>query len=65
MHVFDNIQCGAFHLPSCNDCEGGITGFIWRCTLCFGLSLCTSCYMSDLHGTSHPFIRYETHLYNG
>ena len=47
----------------CAGCkEKPICGVRFQCTTCSGsgIDLCTKCYMSDKHDTSHTFARYDT-----
>ncbi|XP_071500480.1 E3 ubiquitin-protein ligase MIB2-like [Diadema antillarum] len=39
----------------CNKPE--IQGLRWRCTECYGIDLCTDCYMGDKHDIRHVFMR--------
>ncbi|XP_072174724.1 uncharacterized protein [Diadema setosum] len=50
--VHNKIWC-----DGCNKSE--IQGFRWRCTECYGIDLCTDCYMGDKHDIRHVFMRVE------
>ena len=44
-------------------CDGcgydGVTGMRWKCVKCYDFDLCSLCYMTGKHDTSHPFQRYD------
>ncbi|XP_071500944.1 uncharacterized protein [Diadema antillarum] len=46
----------------CNKSE--IQGFRWRCTECYGIDLCTDCYMDDKHDIRHVFMRVRCSNYS-
>ncbi|KAM7139423.1 E3 ubiquitin-protein ligase MIB2 isoform 1-T4 [Macrochelys suwanniensis] len=60
--LYDNAQIGVRHPNIICDCckKHGIRGMRWKCKVCFDYDLCTQCYMSNKHDTSHAFERYET-----
>ncbi|XP_063969456.1 E3 ubiquitin-protein ligase MIB2-like [Lytechinus pictus] len=42
----------------CDGCNvDEIRGIRWRCTECYAIDLCTTCYMNDEHDLSHVFMR--------
>lgn len=51
--VYQSARCRACH----SSCIGGMR---WKCAECINYDLCTSCYFSDCHRTSHAFLRYTT-----
>ncbi|CAL1544053.1 unnamed protein product, partial [Lymnaea stagnalis] len=59
--AYDNGPCGVFHPNTvCSGCEeNGIEGFRWKCSECEEVNLCSSCYHSNKHSTSHPFLRFD------
>lgn len=60
--VLDNATIGVRHEHStCDECsENGIVGMLWSCVTCSDFDLCSLCYFSDRHDTSHQFTRSET-----
>ncbi|CAL1537012.1 unnamed protein product, partial [Lymnaea stagnalis] len=61
--AIDNLEQGEYYyLNNCEHCrERGFAGYKWSCSVCPGYSLCSPCYMSDKHDTSHTFFRFEPH----
>lgn len=61
LRIIDNAPAGVKHpnivCDGCNQC--GIMGIHWKCEQCPDYDLCTECYMSDIHDTSHVFQRFE------
>ncbi|CAL1535859.1 unnamed protein product [Lymnaea stagnalis] len=62
LHVLDSGPCGVKHdTVNCHSCkQAGIVGMRWTCSQCGHVNLCTECYMSDKHDTSHEFIRRDS-----
>ncbi|KAJ1522563.1 hypothetical protein ONE63_001749 [Megalurothrips usitatus] len=61
LRIIDNAPSGVKH-PNivCDGCtQGEIMGIHWKCENCPDYDLCTECYMSDKHDTSHMFQRFE------
>ncbi|XP_013397887.1 E3 ubiquitin-protein ligase MIB2 isoform X2 [Lingula anatina] len=62
LRILDNAPIGVKH-PNiiCDACKKqGIQGMRWKCAKCYDFDLCSHCYMSDKHDTSHPFMRFDT-----
>jgi E3 ubiquitin-protein ligase mind-bomb len=62
LRVYDNAQCGVKHPNvSCRGCQRRtIKGFLFKCTKCADVSLCSACYFADKHELSHSFYRIDT-----
>ncbi|XP_052131262.1 uncharacterized protein LOC113214724 isoform X3 [Frankliniella occidentalis] len=62
LRIFDNATVGVEHNSvTCDACkEHPVKGFRWKCKVCADYDLCTKCYMSDKHDTSHQFYRMTT-----
>lgn len=56
------IDLGVNHpTVTCNSCrKKGVVGMRWKCKVCYDYDLCTRCYMSDKHDTTHAFTRFQT-----
>ncbi|XP_059177913.1 uncharacterized protein LOC131957201 isoform X1 [Physella acuta] len=59
LRVLDTAQSGVIQPFMCNECQVDISGIRWRCQLCQDYDLCSSCYMTDKHDLSHPFVRVD------
>ncbi|XP_072046933.1 E3 ubiquitin-protein ligase MIB2-like [Amphiura filiformis] len=61
LRIYDNAQLGVKHKGvRCDACmKWDIEGMRWRCAVCHDFDLCTNCYMSDNHDTSHVFLRID------
>lgn len=59
LRIFDSAPCGVRHVGvSCSECNAAdIAGMRWKCSVCPDYDLCSRCYMSDRHDTSHAFER--------
>ncbi|XP_072174725.1 E3 ubiquitin-protein ligase MIB2-like [Diadema setosum] len=59
LRILDSALAGKVHsrvwCDGCNKSE--IQGLRWRCTECYGIDLCTDCYMGDKHDIRHEFMR--------
>ena len=45
---------------SCDGCnQDPVVGLRWRCLNCANYDLCTACYMTDIHDTTHRFERID------
>lgn len=59
--IYDNGPAGVYQSARCRACHSScIGGMRWKCAECINYDLCTSCYFSDCHRTSHAFLRYTT-----
>ncbi|XP_041480107.1 E3 ubiquitin-protein ligase MIB2-like isoform X2 [Lytechinus variegatus] len=61
LRLYDNSTIGVLHkFVRCIGCASdNIAGIRWRCAECVHCDLCTECYMSDSHDTSHEFLRID------
>jgi hypothetical protein len=53
------VSCKTCTNPPKADGSGGISGIRWNCCICADVDLCTACYFSDKHDTSHIFWRLD------
>ncbi|XP_031548666.1 E3 ubiquitin-protein ligase MIB1-like [Actinia tenebrosa] len=61
LRILDSAPSGIdFSSHSCNECnQAGISGMRWQCAVCPNYSLCTLCYMKDVHDMNHSFMRFD------
>ncbi|XP_020622118.1 E3 ubiquitin-protein ligase MIB2-like isoform X3 [Orbicella faveolata] len=61
LRVFETGNQGVRHVYVC--CDGcnqdPVVGLRWRCLNCANYDLCTTCYMTDIHDTTHRFERID------
>ena len=64
LRAVDNGPVGVKHPGKrCKYCSEEIklvSGFLWSCTTCADVFLCTKHYMSEKHDLNHPFLRLDT-----
>eukprot|EP00057_Strongylocentrotus_purpuratus_P015389 XP_011669863.1 PREDICTED: E3 ubiquitin-protein ligase MIB2-like [Strongylocentrotus purpuratus] len=58
LRIIDTANAVCHPKVWCDGCDvDEIRGIRWRCTECYAIDLCTTCYMNDEHDLSHVFMR--------
>ena len=52
---------GVKHEVQCCQCKvEEIYGFLWQCSVCEEVNLCSDCYHTDAHDINHQFDRFDS-----
>ncbi|KAL3862651.1 hypothetical protein ACJMK2_008605 [Sinanodonta woodiana] len=58
--LYDNAGIGVRHDVTCAGCGlHTVPGLLWRCNVCTGVALCSTCYFENKHDISHKFKRFD------